>query len=86
MIEKRILVAEASAASAGDGLVLAGSPFPARAWRPSVARGHAAVPVPGRRGRPPRLVVLQRQHADQPAAADRSRSWTRLGRNCSSAI
>src|ERR1700687_2471870 len=51
-----------TAASAGDGLVLAGSPLSARAWRLSVARGRTAVLVPGGRGRPARVVVLQRHH------------------------
>src|SRR5580700_6632931 len=53
----------ASAASAGDGLVLGGSPVAARAWRSSIARSDAAVLVPRGRGRPPRVVVLQRPHA-----------------------
>src|SRR5207248_1807154 len=49
-----------TAATARDGLVLVGSPFPARAWRPAVARGGAAVLVPRRRGRPARRAVLRR--------------------------
>src|SRR5260370_23018582 len=57
-----------TAASAGDGLVLAGSPFSPRAWRLSVARGGATVLVPGRRGPPARLFVLPPHHAGLPAA------------------
>ena len=86
MIPKRILVPERLRRPPATGWSWVDRRFLREHGERLSREARAAVLVPVRRGRPARLVVLQRRHAGRPVAADPGRSWTRLGTNCWPAI